>query len=122
MRFIPRSLHAVLDYTTALFLVIAPWVLGLSPGRATAIPVVIGVGTLLYSILTHYEGGLIRVIPFRVHLILDVIAALVFMIAPYALRFTENNAAPFVMIGIYELAVALLTDPNVRGPVPHMGS
>ena len=93
MRFIPRSLHAVFDYTMGLFFLLSPWLLGLSSGAPSVIPIVIGVLTLLYSIFTHYEGGLIRVISFSVHLILDVCAGSVFVFAPFLLHFSKKTWA-----------------------------
>lgn len=120
MRFIPRSLHAVFDYTMGLFFLLSPWLLGLSPGPPTVIPIVIGVLTLLYNIFTHYEGGLIHVISFPVHLIMDICAGLVFLFAPFLLHFSEKNVGAFVVLGFCELGIALFTNPHIRGPVPHM--
>jgi len=116
MKFIPSFMHAILDYVFALALLTSPWLLGFDESsRATTIAVVFGLVVLLYSLLTNYEGGLIRVIPFRVHLFIDWVVGLCLLTVPWFLRFTDRFAEPFYGFGMYAIAVALLTIPEVVG-------
>jgi predicted cobalt transporter CbtA len=74
MKIIPRKMHGLLDYLVGVVLIAAPWLFGFADdGPATYIPVALGAGALVYSILTNYEFGVVRLIPFRVHLLLDVL-------------------------------------------------
>lgn len=68
MRMIPRNIHGMLDYIVGAALITAPWLFGFADnGPATYVPVALGIGALLYSLLTNYELGLVKALPFRVH-------------------------------------------------------
>jgi hypothetical protein len=73
MRFLPTRAHGVLDYLVGLLLVASPWLFGFADGPAAArgAPIALGAGALLYSLLTDYELGLLRVVPMPGHLLLD---------------------------------------------------
>ena len=65
MKIIPRNIHGILDYLVGVLLIAAPWVLGFADnGPASYVPVILGAGALVYSLLTNYEMGLMRIIPF----------------------------------------------------------
>jgi SPW repeat len=54
----------MMDYLLGLFLAAAPWLFHFNHGGAeTWVPVVLGVGVILYSLLTDYELRVIRRIP-----------------------------------------------------------
>jgi hypothetical protein len=83
LQFIPTRVHGVLDYLTAILLIALPWVLGLGDrGLETWLPVVLGAGVLLYSMLTNYELGLVKTIPMPVHLGLDIAGGAVLAVSP----------------------------------------
>jgi hypothetical protein len=53
---IPRNVHGILDYVVGLLLIAAPWLLGFADGTAAQnVPVALGAGALLYSLLTNYD-------------------------------------------------------------------
>ena len=118
MRFIPRTFHGFLDYTVGLFVAALPRLFGFPPGLSRTIPLVLGLGALVYSILTDYELGLIRVIPFRIHLLIDLFSGLVFLAAPLLFQLPTNVSGPYLAVGLFEISAALLTNPRVRGPLP----
>lgn len=77
MKLISTRFHGFLDYIVGIILIIAPWALGFARGGAeTRIPLIVGIVTILYSMLTNYEWGVARVLPMRAHLTLDVIAGI----------------------------------------------
>lgn len=118
MRIIPRSIHGFLDYATGLLLIGLPWFFGLTPGLSSQLVVVMGIVTVLYSLLTNYELGIVRVIPFRGHLLIDALSGVFFLLAPMALNLPLHDAPVYYAIGIFELLAALMTDSQVKGPVP----
>ena len=71
MRFIPTKVHGVLDYLVGIALIAAPWLFGFAAvgGAAVVIPIVLGVGLIVYSLFTKYEWGPFSVIPMPVHLV-----------------------------------------------------
>ena len=107
---IPRNVHGVLDYVVGLLLIAAPWLLGFADGTAAQhVPVALGIGALLYSLLTNYELGLIRVIPFRVHLMLDFASGVFLATSPWLLGFADRVYLPHVIFGILEIGAAAMT-------------
>ncbi|MBZ9811018.1 hypothetical protein [Mesorhizobium sp. ESP-6-2] len=73
-RFITKSIHAYLiDYPVAIVLIAAPFVLklGQSGPGAMWLSVVAGAAALLLAALTDHPTGLVRIIPYRLHLWVD---------------------------------------------------
>lgn len=111
MRFISPKIHGVLDYLVAGVLSGAPLVLGFSDVSiwAAVIAVSGGIGLFVYSLLTDYSVGLRALIPFRLHLTLDAIAAVVFLAAPFLLGFGGVPRGFYLVIGSAVLAVVACT-------------
>jgi len=62
------------------------------------------------SMVTNYEGGLLRVMPMRVHLATDVVLGAALMLAPWFLPRAERRyAAVPVALGAVALLTGLLT-------------
>ncbi|HUP12328.1 MAG TPA: SPW repeat protein [Niastella sp.] len=113
MKVITRKTHGYLDYIVGALLIVAPWLLGFNNGRSeTLVPVTLGVGTILYSILTDYELGAARLIPFRVHLTIDVLNGVFLAASPWMFGFNDRVYLPHLIIGLMELLVVVLTDPG----------
>jgi hypothetical protein len=89
-RFITKSIHAYLiDYPVAFALIAAPFVLKLGESGPVAmwLSVVTGVAALLLAAMTDHPTGLVRIIPYWLHLWVDRAVGLVFVIAPFAFKF-----------------------------------
>lgn len=106
----PR-IHGVLDYLEAALLIVAPYVLrfGDVSGSAVLLPVILGIGLLAISLLTAYPLGLLKLIPFRVHLLLDVALGLVLLVAALVFRAYPNIWVTLAVIGVLTLGAAALT-------------
>src|SRR5215212_7625081 len=112
MRFIPTSFHGVLDYSTGLALIIAPWLLGFSQhGIAAWLPVALGCGAILYSLVTDYELGAFRVLPMPVHLVIDGASGLLLAASPWLFGFADQVWIPHLAFGLFEMAAAAFTNP-----------
>jgi hypothetical protein len=120
MRFIPTRIHGFLDYTMGLLLIAAPWLFGFAAGGAeTWVPVVLGAGAILYSLMTDYELGVARMIPMTGHLWLDGLAGLLLAASPWLFGFAEYVYLPHLILGILEMGAALFTQTvpgDVRRP------
>src|SRR4051794_9770692 len=58
MRLIPSRYHAPLDYIVVIVLIAAPWIFQFSDiDAATAVSIVLGVGLIVYSLVTNYALG-----------------------------------------------------------------
>lgn len=110
MRFIPTRAHGYLDYLIGALLMVAPWLLGFSRGGAeTWVPVILGAGAILYSLMTDYELGVAKVISMRTHLWLDGMAGLLLAVSPWLFGFDEYVWAPHLVLGLLEVGAALTT-------------
>jgi hypothetical protein len=110
MKPINSRVHGVLDYLTGATLIFAPAILDFaSSGAAARVPLMLGIGTIIYSALTRYELGLVKVIPFRGHLTLDLFSGILLAASPWLFGFAEHVWKPHVLLGAFEIVVTLLT-------------
>ena len=113
MKIISTRVHGMLDYTMGLLLIISPWLLGFAEGGpATSVPVVLGAGAIVYSLLTNYELGAAQVISMPAHLWLDGICGLILALSPWLFGFAEYVYLPHLILGILEVGAAAMTDPT----------
>lgn len=111
----------MLDYIVGILLILAPRLFGFqNGGPEDRIPVMLGVLALIYSLLTRYELGLFKLIPFRVHLTLDFLSGVFLAVSPWAFGFSDRVWGPHLVVGLLEIGAALMTRvPAVdRGAVP----
>lgn len=111
MKLFSTRVHGVLDYLVGALLIASPWLLGFARGGLeTWVPVVVGAGTLVYSLFTDYELGVVRRIQMPVHLWLDAFAGVLLAISPWLFAFDEHVWVPHLAFGLFEVTAALLTD------------
>ncbi len=120
-RFIPTKVHGALDYIVAVALILAPMIFGFSDvgGAAVIVPVVLGIGLILYSLFTKYEWGLIKVLGMPYHLIVDVIASVFLILSPFIFGFNMeamNAWVPHIVVGIAVILVVIFSETQPRTP------
>lgn len=119
MRFISTKVHGALDYLVAILLIASPWLFGFAEGGAeTWVPVILGAGTIVYSLLTAYELGAVAAISMKTHLMIDFMAGLVLIVSPWLFGFAEYVWIPHVVFGIVEIGAALMTE-TTPARIPH---
>ena len=93
-RFVTETVHAFIDYPVALSLVATPFILGLGQGKPLAlwISVVTGVTAFVLTLFTDHRTGVVRVLPYRLHLAVDRAVGGVFVVVPFALGFQGLEA------------------------------
>lgn len=110
MRIIPTRVHGVLDYLVGIVLIAAPWVLDFDRGGAeTWVPVILGVGAILYSLITNYELGVVKKLSMKTHLTLDVMSGVLLAASPWLFNFDEYVYLPHLIFGIVEILAGLMT-------------
>ena len=113
MRFIPTRFHAPLDYIVGAALIAAPWIFQFSEHTAaTVIPIVLGIGLIVYSLFTDYELGVWKVIPMSGHNVVDVVAGAFLAASPWIFGFADNTAnvyVPHLVVGIAAIGLGLTT-------------
>jgi hypothetical protein len=110
VRFIPTRIHGVLDYLVGLLLIAAPWLFDFADGGVKQwLPVILGAGALLYSLLTDYELGAAKLIPMRAHLALDLMSGVLLAVSPWLFGFADDVWVPHLVVGVFEIVAALTT-------------
>lgn len=111
MRLISTKVHGVLDYLMGVLLIASPWLFNFARGEAeTVIPVILGAGVILYSMMTAYEYGLSSIISMRTHLMLDLVSGIFLAVSPWLFGFSEYVYLPHLILGILEIGAALTTE------------
>lgn len=110
MRFVTRTIHAYLDYPVAISLMVLPFVLGLGAGNPLAKWLAVGTGATAFvlTLLTDHELGVVKVVPYWLHVVVDRLVGAVFIAAPFALGFTGLDTAYYWANGATVLLVTLL--------------
>jgi hypothetical protein len=110
MRFITKKIHAYLDYPVAVALIVLPFVLGLGNSNPLALQLSVGTGiaAFILTLLTDHQLGVYRIIPYKVHLAIDTLVGIVFVIAPFMFSFRGADACFYWIIGGSVLIVVSL--------------
>ena len=121
IRFLPTSVHGVLDYIVGIALIAAPFLFGFAyvGGIAVYLPITLGIGLILYSLVTKYELGVpgIKFIPMPYHLIFDFVAAVLLAVSPFLFGFSSkplNVWLPHLVVGIAVILVVLVSQTHPK--------
>lgn len=122
MRVINSKTHAILDYLLVAALLLSPTLFGMEGGLAT-FTYVLGVVHMALTALTAFEYGLVRVIPFGVHGMIELVVGLGLLGTAFYFRSHEVElgfrfylALSLVIIGVF-----LLTDFTAHKTLRHIG-
>lgn len=110
MRWIPTPAHAVLDYLSVVTLLALPRFLNWD-ANVTNILTIVAITTLVYTLLTRFEGGLLRVLPTKVHLLLDLVSGLGLASLPFWLLADADSTIKAILtgFGLFEVVVSVMT-------------
>lgn len=102
--------HGMLDYIVGALLMVSPWLFGFADGGAEMwIPIVLGGGAIVYSLMTDYEYGIVKVLPMSAHLALDLLSGMVLAASPWVLGFADRVYLPHLIFGLLEIGVVAMT-------------
>ncbi|HNP19613.1 MAG TPA: hypothetical protein PKL31_14345 [Fulvivirga sp.] len=115
MKFVTKQMHAYLDYPVAIALMALPFLLGLGTSNPLALQlsVATGIAAFILTLLTDHQLGVYKIIPYKVHLIVDGLVGVVFVIAPFALSFEGLDAYFYWINGAAVLTVVSLHKPEM---------
>ena len=90
-RFIKKTIHAYLDYPVALGLMTMPFLFGLGATNPLAfwLSVATGIAAFVLTVLTDHHLGVVRVLPYSLHLAVDGLVGIAFF------AFVINDTRPF---------------------------
>lgn len=116
MRFVTRTIHAYLDYPVALALIALPFVLGLGVSNQLALYVspVVGVAAFVLTVFTDHALGVFRILPYRLHLAVDLTVGVLFLTLPFVLGFQGLEALYYWANGAAVVTVIALSKPETE--------
>jgi len=116
---IPTHWHAFLDYAMVFTLVGGPWIFMFHESLAAMnVSLWSGAAIAVLSLFTHYEGGLVRIIPMQFHLIMDIVLGLFLIMSPFVFDFGEEGYAFHIVVGLVVLGGGIFTSSIPRKRVP----
>lgn len=119
---ITSKLHGVLDYATGAQLELLPRALHYDSRSPEAIALrAAGALHAGYSVVTDYELGVVRLIPYRAHLALDALLTVALAAAPFATgayRKGPRHWLPHVGVAAFETASLLMSETQARDKAP----
>ncbi len=114
MRFVTKRIHAFLDYPVAIALIVLPFLLGLGNSNPLALQLSIatGIAAFILTLLTDHHLGVFRVVSYKIHLIVDFMVAIVFIITPFVFSFEGIDAFYYWINGAVVLSVVSMHNPQ----------
>jgi hypothetical protein len=118
---LPLRIHAAIEPLIGIILIAAPWIFGFShTNDAKVFCIVVGILVIVGGALTDWRVSIARIIPIRVHFIWDLAIALVLIVAPFVLGYSDQGGATrfSIIAGVLEAIAALGTrwDPREAAP------
>lgn len=102
LKIVPRPVHALLDYTWSAAFTGAPKAFGFeNEPNAVRLCRIQGTLVAVASSLTKYELGTLKIIPFKTHLKLDALGAVLGIASPWLLGFSENKRARNTVLAFF---------------------
>lgn len=110
LRFVTKTIHAYLDYPVAIALITLPFILGLGDTSPFALWLSVGTGAAAFvlTLLTDHHLGVVRVLPYSLHLAVDGAVGVVFLAAPFVFGFGGLDAVYYWVNGAAVVTVVSL--------------
>ena len=111
MKIISPNVHALLDYVTVIFLLASPAIFDMEEPLSTFTYMLAGIHFIL-TILTDYKFGLIKVIPFKIHGLIEVIVAVGLAVIAFWFNDYEYDLGYYfyLSLAVIFMIVFVLTD------------
>lgn len=115
MRPISSKTHTIIGLAVGVILLAAPYLFGFS-GDQTATMVTMGVAVfiILSELITTSQISPLKLVPMRVHVVLDYITGFFLAVSPWVFGFSETVWVPHVIVGILTIGYAAMTNPGAE--------
>jgi hypothetical protein len=115
MRFLSSKIHTVIGLIVGIGLLFAAELFGFKDVQAaTSIARIIGAFIIINELITTSKLSPFKLVPMRVHLIIDYLTGAVLALSPWLLGFagtSANHWVPHLVIGLLIIGYALVTNP-----------
>jgi hypothetical protein len=121
---LPLRAHAAIEPIMGLLFIAAPWIFGFSDvNDATTVSIVLGALVLLTGLTTRWRMAVVKLLSLSAHRTMDLLVAVVAIVAPFVLGFSDIGAPTrfLIIMGVLEAGAALMTrwDPADDFVVAH---
>lgn len=114
MRFISSKVHTIIGLAVGVILLFAPQLFGFSDHEtATSVTMAVGVFIILSELITTSRISPLKLVPMRIHLVLDYLTGVFLAVSPWVFGFSEVVWVPHLLVGILVVGYAAFTDPTV---------
>jgi drug/metabolite transporter (DMT)-like permease len=116
MKFISSRTHTYIGWVVGVALVAAPWIFQfdeVSPAKWSAI--LVGLFILVNEAVTTSPASPMKIVPMRVHVMLDVVTGIFLAVTPFLFQFSDEDAnawVPHIVVGLLIVGYALATDTS----------
>jgi hypothetical protein len=107
----------MIEPIVGVLFIAAPWIFGFSDASdATTVSIVLGALVLLTGLTTRWRMGAVKLLSLGTHRVMDLLVALVAIVSPFVLGFSDNGAATrfLIIMGVLEIGATLMTNWDAR--------
>ena len=104
-------IHGVIEYVAGVLFIAAPFLFGYDSRAATAVSLVFGVALIVITASSDLPTGLAKTLPVTIHAVIDLVAAIFLIAAPFLFGFNDEGAptAVFIVLGVGYLLLTIAT-------------
>jgi hypothetical protein len=111
MKLINSKIHGIIDYLVVVFRLLSPTVFGLTPLAGTLTYILAGIH-LLMTILTDFPYGILKIIPYKIHGLIEFLVSILLVALPWIFHFDADTIDRhfYILFGAAVFMTWLLTD------------
>lgn len=114
MGVITTKAHTVIGLVVGAVLVFAPFIFGFNDNEAaTMVPIIVGIFIILNELITTSPVSPIKLVPMKVHIVIDVITGAFLALSPWIFNFMDSQNpiqwVPHLIVGLMVIGYALMT-------------
>lgn len=122
MRFISTRAHTIIGLIVGVVLIFSPALFNFNDSAAAMVPMWVGIFIVLNELITTSPYSPLKLVPMKIHIILDVITGAFLLLSPWLFSFMDSGSPkewlPHVIVGIMVIGYALLTTTaDERAPI-----
>ncbi len=118
MRFLSSTVHTIIGIVVGIVLLFASQLFGFNDYQtATSVAMGVGIFIILSELITTSRASILKLVPMRIHLMLDYITGAFLSLSPWLFGFANAAAnvwVPHLVVGILVIGYALVTNPAVE--------
>ena len=117
MKLISTKAHTIIGLIVGVVLLFAPSIFGFDDNNAaTTVATVVGIFIILNELVTTSPYSPFKLVPMKVHIVLDVVTGLFLAASPWLFSFANNDEpsqwVPHLVVGIMVAGYALVTSTS----------